>query len=61
MILTESYNSPDQVTVRGVFTQEANEEAERMIYSPKNILTIRGDNIRTISNEAIQALYAMTK
>lgn len=51
----------DQVTVRGVFTQEANEECERLIKSPSNILTIRGDNIRTSSNEAVQALYAMTK
>ena len=51
----------DQVTIRGCFTQEANAEAEKLIFSPNNILTIRGDNIRTLSNEAVQALYAMTK
>ena len=51
----------DQVTLRGVFTQEANIEAKKLIRSPSNILTIRGDNNRTISNEAVQALYGLTK
>ena len=51
----------DQVTLRGVFTQEANIEAKKLIHSPSNILTIRGDNNRTISNEAVQALYGLTK
>lgn len=51
----------DQVTIRGVFTQEANLEAERLIRSPKNILNITGKNIRKISNEGIQTLYNLTK
>jgi DNA-directed RNA polymerase beta' subunit len=51
----------DQVTIRGVFTQEANLEAERLIRSPKNILNITGKNIRKISNEGVQTLYNLTK
>lgn len=51
----------DQVTIRGVFTQEANAECEKLINSPSNILNIRGDNIRTTSNECIQGLYNLTK
>jgi DNA-directed RNA polymerase beta' subunit len=51
----------DQVTIRGVFTQEANEEAERLIKSPKNILNITGKNIRKISNEGVQTLFNLTK
>lgn len=51
----------DQVTLRGVFTQEANLEAEKLIRSPKNILNITGKNIRKISNEGIQTLYNLTK
>lgn len=51
----------DQVTIRGVFTQEANLEAERLIRAPKNILNITGKNIRKISNEGVQTLYNLTK
>lgn len=51
----------DMVTVRGVFTQEANKEAEKIMYSPKNILNILGGNIRTVEKEAIQTIYQLTK
>lgn len=51
----------DMVTIRGVFTNEANEEAEKLIRSKRNILTITGKNNRPISMEAIQTLYELTK
>ena len=51
----------DQVTIRGVFTQEANLECEKLINSPKNILNIVGESVRSTTIEAIQTLYNLTK
>ena len=51
----------DMVTLRGLFTQEANEEAERKINSTANILDIVGKNIRTVSAEGLQTFYDLTK
>lgn len=51
----------DQITIKGLFTQEANKEAEEAMYSRSNLLTISGDNIRVSSNESIQTLYQLTK
>ena len=50
----------DQVTVKPVFTQEANEECERIMLSKCNLLNIEGKGIRSIGNEGIQTLYSMT-
>lgn len=50
----------DQLTVRGVFTDEANQEAHEKIYAVKNILNITGRNIRSVQKEGIQTLYNMT-
>ena len=51
----------DQVTVKGVFTQEANEEANELINSKSNILNMYGENMRDTTNEGILTLYMMTK
>lgn len=51
----------DQVTVKGVFSQEANAECERIMKSPSNFLSIVGTNMRKTTNEGIQALYHLTK
>lgn len=51
----------DQVTIRGVFTQEANIEAEKLIYDKKNILSMTGKSIRGITREGVAALYELTK
>lgn len=51
----------DTVSLRGVWTQEANEEAEKIINDPKFLLDENGYNIRTLKNEAIHTLYALTK
>lgn len=50
-----------QVSVKGIFTQEANVEAMEIIKSKQHILNISGGNMRTSSNEAIQTLYALTR
>ena len=51
----------DTISVRGVFTQEANIEAEKLIYSKKNLLDNSGKNIRSLGKEAILGLYCLTK
>ena len=51
----------DQITVKSVFTQESNEECERIINNKTNILTIEGIGLRSIGNEAVQTLYTMTR
>ena len=51
----------DQVSIKGVFTQSANKEAERILHSKINIIGIGGDIVRTTTNETIQTLYSMTK
>ena len=51
----------DQVTVKGVFSQEANEEAERIMKSYTNILSVNGNNIRLSTIEAVQTLYSITR
>lgn len=51
----------DQVTSKIVFSKEANEDAEKVMFSKSNILTIDGASIRSIGNEGIQTLYTLTK
>ena len=51
----------DQVTSKILFSKEANEDAERIMFSKSNILTIDGASIRSIGNEGIQTLYTLTK
>lgn len=51
----------DQITSKILFSKEANEDAERNMFSKSNILTIDGKSIRSIGNEGIQTLYTLTK
>lgn len=51
----------DQITSKILFTEEANADAERIMMSRTNILTIDGHSIRKIGNEGIQTLYTLTK
>jgi len=50
-----------QISIRGLFTQEANEEAKQLMLSKSHILNVYGQNMRQTSNEGIHTLYAMTK
>ena len=50
-----------QVTVKPIFTQEANIEAERILNSKSNILNIYGGNVRNSTNEAVQTIYQLTR
>lgn len=51
----------DQVTLKGLYSQEANQEAEKIMKSKSHILNIYGQNMRKTTNEGVQTLYMMTK
>lgn len=51
----------DTVSIRAVYTQEANIEAENLINSKTMILNNEGESTRHVKIEVIQTLYALTK
>ena len=51
----------DQVTIKSVFSQEANAECERIMLSKSNLLNICGNNVRKTSNEGVQTIYMLTR
>lgn len=51
----------DQITVKSVFSQEANIEAEQKMRAVSNFLSVNGNNIRTTTNEAVLTLFMMTR
>ena len=51
----------DKLFLRGVFTQEANQEAEEIINSKKYLLDGSGNSNRETGNEFIQSMYTLTK
>jgi DNA-directed RNA polymerase beta' subunit len=51
----------DQVTIKSVFSQEANAECEKIMLSNSNILNICGKNVRETTNEGIQTIYMLTR
>jgi len=51
----------DMMSVLGVFTNEANADAERQTKDKKNILTLTNENIRIVQRDFVQTLYALTK
>lgn len=51
----------DQVSVKPLYSAEANAEADQIIKAKSNFLAVTGKNTRSSSNEVIQTLYQMTK
>lgn len=51
----------DQVTAKILWTQEANDECERVIMSKSFILGQNGKSVRGIDLEAVQTFYTLTK
>lgn len=49
------------MSVKGIYTEEANKELLEYMNSKQNFLDLGGINMRVSSNEAIQSLYSMTK
>ena len=51
----------DQVTIKSLYTQEANEEAEKILKSASYIINGYGENMRTSTKECIEAMYQLTR
>ena len=51
----------DTVTIKGVFTNEANDEIRKFINTKQNFIDMDARSIRTSSGDVIQSLYAFTK
>ena len=51
----------DQITVKGVFSQSANVEAEAILLSKRNILDVSGNGKRKTTNETVQTLFSMSR
>lgn len=51
----------DQVTVKGIYSEEANKELTDIINSKRNLLGLDGKGVRTSDKEAIQAMYSLTR
>lgn len=51
----------DQVSVKGVYVAESNDELFNYMNSKANFITSGGSNIRVSSKEAIMAIYSLTK
>lgn len=50
----------DQVTVKGIYTKEANKEIEDLLNSKSHYINLGGKGIRESDNEAIVCLYSLT-
>jgi len=51
----------DMVSLRAVWSQEANAEAKKLLNSNSNLLDSSGSNVRTIGNEGVQTIFALTR
>ncbi len=51
----------DTCTLRGVFTEEANQELRDFVKSKKNFIGNGASNIRVVDSDTVQALYSFTK
>ena len=51
----------DTICVRGVFTNEANDELKKFVKEKKNFIGLGGNNMRSAGKDTIQSLYSLTK
>lgn len=51
----------DQCSIRGVFTDEANQELRKFVKSKKNFIEVGASNIRVVDSDTVQSLYSITK
>jgi len=51
----------DQVVIRGVFTDEANDELHKFHNSKKNFIGFGAKNMRVVDGDVVQSLYNLTK
>lgn len=50
----------DQVTVKGVFTEEANRELDKQLSARAHYFNLGGKGVRSSDKEAMQSLYNLT-
>lgn len=50
----------DQVTVRGIFSEEANDELDKQLSAKAHYFNLGGKGVRTSDKEAMQSLYSLT-
>lgn len=50
----------DQVTVKGVFSNEANEELHAQLSNKAHFFNLGGKGVRTSDKEAMQSLFSLT-
>lgn len=51
----------DTISIKGIFTDEANDEAREFINDKKNFIGFGCNNLRNVSADVVQSLYNMTK
>lgn len=51
----------DQVSARGLWSDEANAEAEQLMNSKMTALDIRGNNVKSVAKELYNSMYELTK
>lgn len=51
----------DTISVKGVYTIEANQEIEEFVKSNRNFIDLGGKNIRKSTADVIQSIYSLTK
>ena len=51
----------DQITVKGVYTEEANQELAEFMNSKQNFVTFGGKPSKASEGDAIQSIYVFTK
>lgn len=51
----------DVLSLRGLYSDEANEEVERIMHSKASALTVSGSNIKAVSKELLNSFYELTR
>ena len=51
----------DMISIRSLWTVEANKEANKLLNKKTNYLNYTGNSVRNLGNESVQALYSLTK
>ena len=61
LILLNILINTDTISLKGVWSVEANKELDEYLNSKANFIDLGAKNIRYSSNEAIQSIYDLTK
>jgi len=51
----------DQCTVKGIYTNEANDELKKFMYSKQNFVSFGASPTRASEGDAVQAMFALTR